>query len=287
MKKFFLILALACADSFANAQCSVNLVTAANVDCAGACTGWATVAGNGIPPFSFLWSNNDTGATATNLCAGVHIVQMFDAGGCSAALSVIITEPPPINISISVTYLNCSCQATANVTGGVSPYVFMWCDGSSGSVMTNCIAGVCPLTIIDGNGCIVTDTVIISPPPALTINPIVTNTSCGGCSDGMIIINPSGGLMPYQFSLNGNPVANDTITNLTAGIYVVCLTDEWSCTVCDTIQISDPTSITSPQIPNNFLKSDLFRQKANCPLQDPCYWKLYPLSCTIRSGRGC
>jgi hypothetical protein len=160
---------------------------------------------------------------------------------------VIGIHPSTVASTISITYLNCSCQVMSTASGGTAPYTYQWCDGSTNPVMNNCTPETCILTITDSFGCIVTDTAIITPPPALTMNPVVTNASCSGCYDGSILINPSGGLMPYQVYLNGVPVANDTIPNLQPGTYVVCMTDAWGCSVCDTLQISNPTEISSLQ----------------------------------------
>ncbi len=43
--------------------------------------------GLGNPPYTFIWSNGNTGQTATNLAAGAYTVTVLDAFGCSDTLS--------------------------------------------------------------------------------------------------------------------------------------------------------------------------------------------------------
>lgn len=69
--------------------------TVAAADTAGAGVGaaQATVTG-GTAPFSYLWSNGDTAATATNLLGGLtYSVTVTDAAGCTSTSSVLVPFP--------------------------------------------------------------------------------------------------------------------------------------------------------------------------------------------------
>jgi len=68
---------------------SVSIVNVTDATCSG--PGSATAAAtNGTPPFTYLWSNNETTATAVNLTQGMYTVTVTDANGCSATASVTI-----------------------------------------------------------------------------------------------------------------------------------------------------------------------------------------------------
>ncbi|GIV33140.1 MAG: hypothetical protein KatS3mg031_0675 [Chitinophagales bacterium] len=55
------------------------------------CDGSASVlVSGGTPPFSYLWSNGDTTATADSLCAGIYTVTVTDANGCTRVDSIEI-----------------------------------------------------------------------------------------------------------------------------------------------------------------------------------------------------
>jgi hypothetical protein len=71
-----------------------EIVSSADVSCAGGADGSATVnATGGTTPYSYEWSNSQTGATATGLSAILYDVTVTDANGCEAVTSVLIGEP--------------------------------------------------------------------------------------------------------------------------------------------------------------------------------------------------
>jgi len=105
-----------------------------NVTCSGSCNGGATVNAidNCSSPISYLWSNGQTTAAATYLCAGTYTVTVSD-GINSATSEVTITEPAPLEIfagADAVTYygygINQTVNRTAQITGGVDPYHYIW-----------------------------------------------------------------------------------------------------------------------------------------------------------------
>jgi uncharacterized protein affecting Mg2+/Co2+ transport len=63
--------------------------------CEAACDGQATAMGSsGAAPYSFEWSDGQTGETASNLCAGTYMVTVTDDNGCQAIASVTIDAGP-------------------------------------------------------------------------------------------------------------------------------------------------------------------------------------------------
>ncbi|MFN0013741.1 MAG: SdrD B-like domain-containing protein [Saprospiraceae bacterium] len=68
---------------------NVTIGNVTNASCSG--PGSATaVATSGTPPFSYLWSNGITTATANNLTQGMHTVTVTDANNCTATAMVTI-----------------------------------------------------------------------------------------------------------------------------------------------------------------------------------------------------
>jgi phosphatidylethanolamine-binding protein (PEBP) family uncharacterized protein len=105
-----------------------------NVTCHGSCNGSVTVnaTDNCSSPISYLWSNGETTATATYLCAGVHTVMVSD-GINSLFMEITITEPAPLEVfagADAVTYYGYGANQTVNrdaqVTGGVDPFLYRW-----------------------------------------------------------------------------------------------------------------------------------------------------------------
>ncbi|SHG03396.1 SprB repeat-containing protein, partial [Mariniphaga anaerophila] len=58
-----------------------------------------TVSG-GVEPYSYLWDNNETTATASQLNAGTHSVTITDGNGCKTSCEVTITEPGQLSCSV-------------------------------------------------------------------------------------------------------------------------------------------------------------------------------------------
>jgi gliding motility-associated-like protein len=72
----------------------------------------------------------------------------------------------------------------------------------------------------------------------------VQGPKCHGDSNGVILVNGIGGNAPYTYAWN-NGMNGNQINNLTGGNYVVRVTDADGCFTNDTIQLIDPTLLTS------------------------------------------
>ncbi len=252
MKKYiFIILATVpfvsfCLSSTSQPVCSATIITNNTILCNGDCTGSLTAVANGVPPFHFLWSTNDTTATVNNLCAGLYTVVMTDSVGCIDSTTIVVTEPPPLTAVYTTIYGCSTCTTFATINGGTPPYAYQWCDGSIGPQLFLCGPGICLVYVVDGNGCTITDTINLSPPPALFLNVTATGTTCAGCSDGTITGTAAGGIAPYIYLLTPPGITNSSgiFTGLPAGNYQVCVTDTNNCIVCNFIPVADdPTGI--------------------------------------------
>jgi len=70
-----------------------------------------------------------------------------------------------------------------------------------------------------------------------------TNRSCAVNDDGSILINTSGGTMPYSYSWNNGATANP-LTGLPAGTYIVNISDNSGCARTDTFQVAQSQLLT-------------------------------------------
>jgi large repetitive protein len=52
----------------------------------------------GMPPYSFLWSGQGTGAMQSGLAAGTYTVQVIDGAGCSRTLDITLTAPQDLEM---------------------------------------------------------------------------------------------------------------------------------------------------------------------------------------------
>jgi gliding motility-associated-like protein len=133
-----------------------GLVTAVNASCNGVANGSASFS-PANPTYSYVWSNGQTGATATGLAAGGYTVTVSTALGCTASFPVTITQPAALAIA-SMNVVNESCagmgngSATVIVSGGTVPYAYTWSVPGSGPSIT-AGAGTYQVSITDANGC--------------------------------------------------------------------------------------------------------------------------------------
>lgn len=128
-------------------------------DCNGIITANA-IGGNA--PYSFLWSNTETTQTITGLCAGTYSVTITDSDGCEVLGQYILDQPAPLHINTLVTNIPCeeACigKIQLSVTGGTSPYTYMWNNGQISNPATGLCEGSYQVTVTDVNDCQIAET---------------------------------------------------------------------------------------------------------------------------------
>lgn len=210
----------------------------------------------GTGPYTYLWSNGDPNQTANNLSGGTYNVTVTDANGCTAQTSVTISSTAAPNVTASGTPAGCSVAngtATANPSGGVAPYTYLWSNGDPNQTATGLASGTYNVTVTDANGCTAVTSVSISGTSAPTLSTSVnTNVSCNGGSDGSATVNPTGGAPGYTYSWS-NGQTTQTVTGLSAGTYNVIVTDANGCAAATSVSVSQPTAITTTTSSTNAL----------------------------------
>ncbi len=218
--------------------------------CNGGSDGSATASGSaGTAPYSYEWDSGEVVPTATGLTPGTHTVTVTDSNGCSAVGSIVIGQPNPLIVSITLNS-DVSCNglsdgsATATTSGGTPSYSYVWDNGQLGNIANNLDAGMHVVTVTDNNGCTVTGSVFIGEPTVLSATATANNgTLCNGSSDGSATANPAGGTMPYSYQWDSGH-NGQTATNLDAGNHVVTITDDNGCSATASVMIAEPTSIS-------------------------------------------
>lgn len=218
-----------------------------DVDCNGGNNGYINLFVNGgNPSYTFNWSNAATTQNLTNLVAGNYSVTVTDMNGCTANTNIVINEPTLLNVTTTITHLNCNNDSTgyvsANVTGGFSPYNYNWSNGITSFATGSVQAGTYNLTVTDNKGCFATTSAVVNQPPALnaTISS-TTNVTCWGWANGSTSVIAGGGTPPYSYLWQGGNT-NANHINLTAGTYNVTVTDANGCVKTNTATITQPAS---------------------------------------------
>ncbi len=143
-------------------------VSSQDVQCNGANDGSIDITVNGgLPSYSYSWSTGATTEDLNNLSSGVYSLTVTDSLGCTSTSSAIINDNTiPITLSFITTDESVpgANDGTVDLTvsGGVSPYVYMWSIGIFTEDLSNLSAGIYYVAVLDSNGCIITDSVIVS-----------------------------------------------------------------------------------------------------------------------------
>lgn len=237
-----------------DADAPILAVTSTPVSCAGDCDGTAAVGVlGGQPPYTFVWTPEPQGGQgtplATGLCAGVYDVLITGATGCDTTVSVLITEPPVLDISSQVRNVNCAgaCDGRIDLTiaGGTQPYTVVWSpvppNGQGVLSATDLCVGTYTVLISDANGCDEQLSFTITEPAALEVLVQAASSSCGVC-DGSATPTVTGGTAPYTYAwvLGGTVVSTDPqLVNACAGAYTLTVTDVNNCTTDAVVNIAD------------------------------------------------
>lgn len=226
--------------------------TKADVSCYGFSNGEVSVIPDGTSPYSYTWNTEPPNYTSTisNVPAGIYTVTISDAIGCSTTLSVEVTQPTELQLTMEVEDVKCyggsDGIATVMVTGGTPPYEYVWNTNPpqySSSAM-NLPYGTYTVTVIDANGCTKFMNAYIAQPTALSSFTVGMEPLCYGGSDGWAYVSVSGGVPPYTYLWSTTPIqTTDTCKNIPTGTYFVTVTDYNDCVLIDSITITQPPKL--------------------------------------------
>ncbi|HFA50933.1 MAG TPA: hypothetical protein ENJ95_18135 [Bacteroidetes bacterium] len=208
----------------------------------------ATAAGDAGPfVLSLVGDNGSAEYTADingaytfgNLCAGSYTLSVMDAYGCLSTLTVEISECPEITMQPSNIKPPTSCNSfngairflSGGAEGGISPYTYLWENGSTQLLHAGLSDGIYFLTATDAVGCTGTFSYEIfgGSTPQLVVSDV--QPACEGVANGSItiavFIEDFGGDFTYEWS-SGISVDNNNISELNdiaVGDYSVTVTE--------------------------------------------------------------
>ena len=200
--------------------------------CSGGSDGTATaVVNGGTSPYAYKWSNGPTTFQISGITPQTYTLTVTDKNGCSALVSAAVNQPAILTIAILSTSLNCNGAndgiATANLSGGTSPYAYNWSNGETTSTISHLTSTIYTVTITDNNGCSVTSSIVVAEPAVVSFTIFSVDAHCG-LKNGSINIIASGGTPSYSYLWNtGN--TESSVTGVASGSYSVTVTDAHSC----------------------------------------------------------
>ena len=200
----------------------------------------------GVFPYSFMWSNNSTNEDIVNLSSGIYYLDIIDNNNCIYSFSFNINEPSGITVNEIINDVSCfggnDGSIVLNISGGQPPFIEIWNIPNPLSLS----AGNYNYSITDSINCTFSNSITILEPQEISTNPNINNVLCYGENSGNIILNISGGTLPYYENWNSN---NPNL--LYAGYHNYSIIDNNGCLYSDSIYISEPTPIYTNINTNN------------------------------------
>ena len=212
----------------------------------------------GNTPYTFLWTpTGQTNSTLIQAKAGSYVLQVTDANACVLADTFSLLDAPRIDqVLIDSSYQAASCADSCNGRAALEVHYtfdgsvmsgdfdFLWDDGSTDSLRVDLCAGIHSVTITDGNNCFTIGTIDIQSPDSVTATLTTIPVTCFNGSDGSAMATAAGGNgAPFQYAWN-NSDSTATVTDLSAGIYAVTVSDKNGCQAVFSAEVTQPDSIT-------------------------------------------
>lgn len=241
-----------------------NAVT--NVSCFGGTDGSValTVTG-GTPAFTYVWSDNQSTATATNLSEGNYFVTVTDSRSCTATAAMYVGQPNVLSVSATSVQVSCAGaidgSITAQAVGGTQPwhYVLVLSGADIADNFTGIFDGLnsnsYTVRIEDGNQCTATTTVTVGAPVADFYTVTTDSTSCFGdnYNDGAIhIVGTTFVNQPFEYQIDGGPKQfSGDFYNVSAGEHVITATNAFGCVTNLTATVGTPVDATATILPGD------------------------------------
>ena len=205
------------------------------------------------------WNNYTYSSTAiTSGTGGIAVtsVQINFSAIIYYAIDNIIVGPAITPLSATTSNVNASCNggsngsATVIPTGGSAPYNYAWSpSGGTAATATNLSAGSYSCTITDAlSATIVKNFTITQPTKLVATAASQTNLSCNSGSNGTATVSATGGTPGYTYSWSPSGGTAATASGLTAGTYIVTVTDANSCSTTQSFTITQPTKLVATAV---------------------------------------
>ncbi|MFN6076785.1 MAG: gliding motility-associated C-terminal domain-containing protein, partial [Fluviicola sp.] len=230
-----------------------------NITCSGGNNGSVIIAASGgVSPYQYAIGAGPFGASNlfSNLTAGTYTFTVRDANNCTATVIATITSPTPVSFTAVTTPVLCNNQCNGQITitasGGVAPYTYSSNSGSTfqiSPIITNLCDGTYEVVVKDFNGCLINAFFTIVEPPVISLSTTNSDPSCNGLSNGSIVVNATGGVGGFTYSLNNGAFqASPIFSAVSGGLNTIEVEDANGCPAQINTTLTDPAPILISQV---------------------------------------
>lgn len=216
-----------------NPPINLSATTQPNTVCNAAPNGSVNLTVNPPGNYTFTWSNGATTEDLNGVAPGSYTVTVSAGGSCTEVATFDVPANPN-EPTVSISFIQTSCDfpngsVSISVTGGPTPYTYLWSNGATTQNLNNILAGDYSVTVTSPNGCTGAASVtVINANPVINITPtIVPQTACNA-NNGSISISVS---PPANYTFGwSNGASTQNLNNIPAGNYTVTVSAGGSCT---------------------------------------------------------
>lgn len=206
---------------------------------------------NGVPPYTYLWSNGSTQQNLSNVVAGIYSVEITDAAGTTITEQASVSEPTSFLVDLSIlaeSNSNADGSAEISITGatpfvsnGKPYYKVEWSNGIKDSLhIDNLAEATYSFVITDANGCTYSDEFFIPNNIGdLRCDFLFENPKCNGDSSGNIVLSCRNFAPPVLYNWSDGAISRARF-DLKAGTYSVVVTDQLNAVYNVLIELEDP-----------------------------------------------
>ncbi|MEI7471654.1 MAG: T9SS type B sorting domain-containing protein [Chitinophagaceae bacterium] len=190
--------------------------------------------------------------TFSGLAPGTYNLSFKDANGCIGTTSATVVAGSSLQSTITPTHPPCAGVNNGSITitpsTGTAPYQYSLNGGAF--QLSNTFSGLAPgpysIDFTDALGCTGTAATNLVGATPIVGAPLPIMPLCNAGTDGSIIMSASGGVAPYQYSIDAGITyqAVASFTNLAAGSYTIRIKDFNGCFIDVPVVLTEPSLLT-------------------------------------------
>ena len=195
----------------------------------------------GTMPYEYLWNTGNTNSFDNELLPGTYTITITDVNGCEEVLEFVIESNFEVDFMVFSGTCPGMCEDSIALTviGPDVDYFIEWDDESLiGFNPNNLCSGVYNFTVSNDNGAQITGSVIIDEGDGVSVSGTFDSLLCFGMETTDIILSVTNGVEPYVIEWNTSS-DNDTLFQVSSGVYDVTVTDNLGCSAMERFIISE------------------------------------------------
>lgn len=208
----------------------------------------AIVVSGGTGALEYTWSTGSNSPTISDLAAGEYTVTVVDEADCLGIFNFSVDGAEALpEVSIEQTEPLCFGASNGHIILSEHDNIaYFWPDGFIGNERNDLTAGEYEIIVGNDFGCTKVITATLGEPTELDMSFNLAHISCFGLDDGVISVNTSGGTTPYSLNVEDSASqifglsGDQTIRDLTAGLYFINLEDANGCALGLPLVLEEP-----------------------------------------------